>query len=112
MVNILENQREFFNTNKSKEVNFRIQQLKKLKNILKDNEELLYKAIYNDFGKSEFETYISELALIYHEINNFIKKAYILLFIAIYFFLNSQIFLNPAALELGVKSNFEMWDKY
>jgi len=74
MVNILENQREFFNTNKSKEVNFRIQQLKKLKNILKDNEELLYKAIYNDFGKSEFETYISELALIYHEINNFIKK--------------------------------------
>lgn len=74
MKNLIAKQREFFNTNKSKETKFRIQQLQKLKNVLKDNENLLYKAIYDDFGKSEFETYISELALIYHEINIFIKK--------------------------------------
>lgn len=64
----------FFNTNKTKDVNFRIAQLKKIKAILKENEAALYKAIYEDFGKSEFETYASELSLIYHEINIFIKN--------------------------------------
>ena len=33
-----------------------------------ENEEQLNDAIYNDFGKSSFETYATELALIYHEI--------------------------------------------
>ena len=67
-------QQDFFNSNKTKDVNFRIEQLKKFKKILKENENLLYKAIYEDFGKSEFETYVSELSLIYHEINNLVKN--------------------------------------
>ncbi len=67
-------QHAFFNTNKTKDVNFRIAQLKKIKALLKENEATLYKAIYEDFGKSEFETYASELSLIYHEINIFIKN--------------------------------------
>jgi len=44
------------------------------KKVLKENEDLFYQAIYEDFGKSEFETYVSELSLLYHEINNFIKN--------------------------------------
>ena len=71
---IFKKQKDFFNSNKTKEIGFRIEQLKKLKKILKENEKNLYKAIYEDFGKSEFETYLSELSLIYHEINIFIKK--------------------------------------
>ena len=71
---IYNKQHDFFNSNKTKDVSFRIEQLKKLKKILKANEDLFYEAIYEDFGKSEFETYASELALIYHEINNFIKN--------------------------------------
>ncbi len=71
---IFSKQQDFFNSNKTKEIDFRIQQLKKLKRLLKENEGLLYKAIYEDFGKSEFETYISELSLIYHEINIFLKN--------------------------------------
>ena len=67
-------QQDFFNSNKTKNVNFRIEQLKKVKKILKENESLLYKAIYEDFGKSEFDTYLSELSLLYHEINNCIKN--------------------------------------
>ena len=67
-------QQDFFSSNETKNVNFRIEQLKKFKIILKENEKLLYKAIYEDFGKSEFETYASELSLLYHEINNFIKN--------------------------------------
>ena len=67
-------QQAFFNSNKTKNISFRINQLKKLKKIIKENESELYKAIFDDFGKSEFETYASELSLIYHEINIFIKN--------------------------------------
>jgi aldehyde dehydrogenase (NAD+) len=67
-------QQDFFNSNKTKNVSFRIEQLQKFKQLFKENENVLYKAIYEDFGKSEFETYASELSLLYHEINIFIKN--------------------------------------
>uniref|UniRef100_UPI003216C268 aldehyde dehydrogenase family protein n=1 Tax=uncultured Draconibacterium sp. TaxID=1573823 RepID=UPI003216C268 len=71
---VLLKQKEFFNTNKTKDVTFRIQQLKRLKTLLRENEQLLYEAIYEDFGKSKFETYATELAVLYHEINLNIKN--------------------------------------
>ncbi len=71
---VLLKQQIFFNSNKTKETDFRIHQLKKFKRLLKENEDLIYNAIYEDFGKSKYETYISELSLIYHELNVFIKK--------------------------------------
>ncbi len=67
-------QQIFFNSNQTKHIDFRIQQIVKFKALIKDNEDLLYKAIYEDFGKSEFETYTTELSLLYHEINIFIKN--------------------------------------
>jgi len=67
-------QQAFFNSNKTKNVAFRIEQLIRFKKVLKENEALLYKAIYEDFGKSEFETYVTELSLLYHEINNCVKN--------------------------------------
>lgn len=70
---IIAQQRNFFDSNETKSVKFRIQQLKKLKRILKENEAQLNKAIFEDFGKSNFETYVTELATIYHEINIFLK---------------------------------------
>ncbi len=71
---ILENQREFFNSNATKSIKFRKEQLRKLLDILKANEELMYEAIYADFKKSKFETYETELALLYAEIKHSIKK--------------------------------------
>lgn len=71
---LIAHQQNFFNTNETKNIQFRIAQLKKLKQLLKDNESALFKAIYDDFGKSEFETYVSELSLVYNEINMFISK--------------------------------------
>lgn len=71
---IHKNQLRFFNTNTTKEVEFRVAQLKKLKQLLQKNEPLLFDAIYADFGKSKFETYMSELSMMYHEIDTFIKK--------------------------------------
>jgi len=74
MEQIISEQRKFFNTNATKDIGFRIQQLKKLKSVLKENEQLFYKSIYSDFKKSEFDTYTSELSLLYEEINEAIKK--------------------------------------
>ncbi|SVD27147.1 uncharacterized protein METZ01_LOCUS380001, partial [marine metagenome] len=71
---IVSEQKSFFNSNKTKEVKFRIETLTKLKRILKANEDKLYTAIYDDFKKSKFETYIAELALIYNELNDAIKN--------------------------------------
>ena len=67
-------QKEFFFTNKTKDIRFRLNQLKKLKKIIKENEKLLFDAVFKDLKKSEFETYASELSLVYHEINLAIKK--------------------------------------
>ena len=73
-LNLFKLQQNYFNSDVTKDVNFRLQQLKKLKTILKENESALFKAIQHDFSKSEFETYTTELSLIYHEINIFIRK--------------------------------------
>ncbi len=71
---IVERQREFFRSGLSKEIRFRKKQLKKLKACLKAHESDLYEAIYKDFKKSEFDTYTTELALVYSDINEAIKK--------------------------------------
>ena len=71
---IINQQKAFFNSNATKEVNFRIETLKKLKHLLKENEDKLYAAIYSDFKKSEFETYLTELSLIYNELNDAIRN--------------------------------------
>ncbi len=71
---VIDQQRQFFNTNATKDISFRIKELKRLKSILQKNEALLYDSIYKDFKKSEFETYTTELSIIYHEINSAISK--------------------------------------
>ena len=70
----IQNQLTFFNSNKTKDIGFRKEQLKKLRQVLKQNEILLYEAVYKDFRKSEFETYTSELLLIYNDINTALKN--------------------------------------
>ncbi|MBK9984287.1 MAG: aldehyde dehydrogenase [Saprospiraceae bacterium] len=62
-------QRHFFYTNETRSIDFRIDQLKKLKSILHLCETFLYEAIYTDFKKSEFDTYSTELSFIYREID-------------------------------------------
>lgn len=71
----LEKQRALFASNQTKNTKFRIAQLKKLMQVLKANETLLNDALYKDFKKSPFETYETELALIYHEIKLAIRKS-------------------------------------
>ena len=76
MHQIVEKQRLFFESNSTKDLKFRISQLNLLQKVLKENETQLYDAIYKDFKKSEFETYIGELALIYEDIREAKKNIY------------------------------------
>lgn len=71
---ILQLQKTFFNTHATKDLNFRKTQLQKLKKVVKSNEKLLYDAIYQDFGKSEFETFGTEISFIYKDIDYYLKN--------------------------------------
>jgi aldehyde dehydrogenase (NAD+) len=76
-----EKQKKFFNSGTSKSIQYRINSLKKLKKNISINENQIINALKSDLGKSETETFFSEIALIYIEINlalkNIIKKSYI-----------------------------------
>jgi len=74
MQELVEAQKKFFNTNATKGIAFRIDQLKKLENLLRENEELLHQAIYEDFKKSSFENYTTEISLLYHDIREAVKN--------------------------------------
>ena len=74
MKTIFQNQKNFFNSNKTKSIDFRKQQLKKLKKLLKENEDVLFEAIYRDFKKAKFETYTTELSLLYSEIETALSQ--------------------------------------
>ncbi len=71
---IVKKQRDYFNTNATKSIDFRKEQLRKLKRLLKDNEDDLNKAIYKDFKKSAFCNYTSELSILYNDIDEAIKN--------------------------------------
>jgi len=71
---ILTSQKEFFNTQKTKNVKFRKIYLEKLKEVIIQNENLLYEAIHNDFGKSQFETYVTEISFVLKDIDFYLKN--------------------------------------
>ncbi|MDJ0688743.1 MAG: aldehyde dehydrogenase [Xenococcaceae cyanobacterium MO_188.B32] len=59
----LEKQKRFFASGKTKNVNFRIEQLNKLESAIKNHEPAILKALKEDLNKPEFEAYI-EMAVI------------------------------------------------
>lgn len=71
---IFQSQKVFFNSHQTKDIAFRKETLKKLKSLLKDNERRLYDAIYKDFRKGRSDTFLTELNLIYNEIDFFLKN--------------------------------------
>lgn len=71
---VLTPQREFFLSGKTKSIDYRIEQLRKLRDLIIENENAIYEALNADFRKSGFETYLSENGYMIMEINEFIKK--------------------------------------
>lgn len=71
---IVNHQKDFFKTQQTKNIKFRKMYLEKLKNIVISNEELLYKAIDKDFGKSRFDTFTTEISFILNDIDYYLKN--------------------------------------
>ncbi len=67
---IVSRQRQYFETNATRPVDFRIAQLKALKKAMKEMEPELLAALAKDLGKSDFEGYTSEVGFTYEEINH------------------------------------------
>jgi len=61
-------QKKFFQTGQTLSYAFRLEQLTTMERLLKENEGELLQAIHRDFQKSEFDTYSTEIGLLYHEI--------------------------------------------
>ena len=67
-------QREYFDNGKTRDVNFRLAQLKKLQEGLRRYEARFAHAVKQDLGKSPEETFTSEIAPALGEIKNAISK--------------------------------------
>lgn len=70
---ILQNQRRFFNSGKTKDISFLIQQLKNLKKAITENEEAILRACKSDMKKPPLEAYTSERGIVLNEIDHAVK---------------------------------------
>jgi len=73
IVQLIENQRAFFATNTTKDINFRLVQLRKLKSAIQKNQKKLEEALWEDLHKSPEEAYLTEISIVTGEITNHIK---------------------------------------
>ena len=71
---ILEKQRKYLCDVGTIDVNTRIENLKKLKNVIKKYEEEIIDALNKDLGKHIFESYSNEVGFVYGSINYSIKN--------------------------------------
>lgn len=72
--NLINNQRNFLRTGKTKDVEYRIERLKTLKQIIIRRNNDIENVLKLDFGKSTFETFSTEILTVLEEINLAIKK--------------------------------------
>lgn len=70
---IIQKQRAFFSAGKTKNIDFRLEQLAKLKKAVKNHESQIIEALKQDLNKSEFEVYATEIGVLYEEINLMMK---------------------------------------
>jgi len=69
----VEKQRLFFKTHSTRDIDFRILQLKTLKKAILAYEDRLYEALWKDLHKSKFEAYATEIGLVLAEISLHIR---------------------------------------
>ena len=71
---ILQKHRQYFNSGETRGINFRLQQLKRLKEVIKEKEEKLMQALYMDLGKPAFEAYATEVGYVLDSIDFVMKN--------------------------------------
>jgi acyl-CoA reductase-like NAD-dependent aldehyde dehydrogenase len=71
---LIENQRKFFATYTTKDINFRLSALKKLREALFRNEDKINAALFQDLHRSEAQAFITEIGLCLQESGVFIRN--------------------------------------
>ncbi|WP_347925731.1 aldehyde dehydrogenase [Pontimicrobium sp. SW4] len=71
---VIQKQRAFFKSQKTKDVSYRINILKKLKKEVINREQEVYDALKKDFNKSAFEAFMSEYGLVISELDLVLKN--------------------------------------
>ncbi len=74
ILNVINSQRQFFNEGHTKNVNFRIRQLKKLLSAIKKNESKIAEALEKDLGRSEFDSFVGDILPVEKNIHYHIKN--------------------------------------
>lgn len=70
---LLSKQRQFFHSQQTKSVSFRIEALQKLRRAIIQHEQDIYQALQTDLHKSQFETYSTEIGIVLEEIRYICK---------------------------------------
>lgn len=71
--NIVQKQREYFLSNETKSISFRLKQLNKLKESIETHIDDIYEALWNDLHKCKEEAFLTEISIVLNEINDHIK---------------------------------------
>ncbi len=71
---IIQKQKDYFKTQRTKNISFRKKSLQNLKSEIQKREADIIDALYKDFKKSEFESYALEIGIILAELDLVIKK--------------------------------------
>ena len=70
---IIAKQRDFFATGETRDYNFRVLQLKKLAQLITENDQLIFEAVHQDLRKPAIEAFGSEILIVLSEINYVLK---------------------------------------
>lgn len=73
-IELFNKQKAYFKTYETIDINFRIQSLIKLQSAIKKYEKEIINTLYQDLGKSEYESYMCEVGLVYSEITYMLKN--------------------------------------
>ncbi|WP_029231811.1 aldehyde dehydrogenase family protein [Butyrivibrio sp. VCB2006] len=71
---IVEDQREFFLSGKTLDIEFRLSQLGKLKQAVIEHQDELEKALHDDLGRATLEAYFCDIGSLLQEVNEMIKN--------------------------------------
>jgi len=69
----LKNLKSFFATHQTKDIGFRLQQLRTLRQAIEANQKRIEKALWNDLHKSPEEAYLTEISIVTGEIDNHVR---------------------------------------
>ncbi|MEG0895175.1 MAG: aldehyde dehydrogenase family protein, partial [Oscillospiraceae bacterium] len=74
ITDVLKLQKSFFDSNQTKDILFRKENLLKLKNSILKNQKEIYAALKSDLNKSEYEAFLTEVSVVISEIDVAIKN--------------------------------------